>query len=122
MIPVMCPPYFIGGGTPKRTLDKIALMIAAVAPTGRALYEIISQWGRYACVAAGQFGPEVNNSSVGNSWRDVPRGVNYNSWAEGRFQAGYRITGPPPPPPAVAAAAGDQHLPYCRRHERSYCR
>ena len=111
MIPLMWVPYFVGGGTPKATLDKIGLMIASIAPVDRALHEGIAQWGRYACVAAGPFGAEVNNSSVGNSWRDFPiSGVDYNLWAEARFQAVYRIAGPPPPPPAMAAASGDQHL------------
>ena len=32
MIPLMWAPYFIGGGTPKATLDKIELMIASVVP------------------------------------------------------------------------------------------
>ena len=32
MIPLMWAPYFIGGGTPKETLDKITLMIASVVP------------------------------------------------------------------------------------------
>ena len=52
MIPLMWAPYFIGGGTPKATLEKIELMIAPVIPADSALYEIIAQWGRYACVAA----------------------------------------------------------------------
>ena len=110
MIPLMWAPYFIGGGTPKETLDKITMMIASVAPPDRALYEGIAQWGRYACVAAGPFGAERNNSSVYNAWRDFPRGVDYNAWAEGRFKAVYRIAGPLPPPQAAAATVGDQHL------------
>ena len=84
MIPPMWAPYFIGGGTPKATLDKIELMIASVVPADRGLSEFISQWGRYARVASGLFGAEVNDSSVGTSWQDFPRGVEYNSWAEGK--------------------------------------
>ena len=88
LIPLMWAPYFIDGSTPKATLDKIELMIALVVPGDRVLCEFISQWGRYACVASGMFGAEVNNSSVlGTSWQDFPRGVEYNSWAEGRFRA-----------------------------------
>ena len=107
MISLMWAPYFIGGGTPKATLDKIELMIASVVPGDLVLYEFISQWGQYACMASGLFGAEVNNFSVGTSWQDFPRGVKYNSWAEGRFRAVYCMAGPPPTPPA-AAPAGDQ--------------
>ena len=111
MIPLVWAPYFIGGGTPKATLDKMELMIASVVPADRALCEIISQWGQYACVATGQFGVEVNISTVGNSWRDFPtRGVVCNRWAKGRFRAVYGIAGPPLPSQAPAAVAGDQHL------------
>ena len=38
MIPLMCPSYFFGGGTPKAALDKIELMIASVVPGDRVLY------------------------------------------------------------------------------------
>ena len=62
MIPVMWPPYFIGDGTPKATLDKIKLMVALAA---RGLYKFISQWGRYT---SGPFGAEINNSSVSTAW------------------------------------------------------
>ena len=60
MIPLMWALYFIGGGTPKATLDKIELMVTSVAPGDRGLYKFISQWGRYACVASGPFGAEIS--------------------------------------------------------------
>lgn len=109
MIPLMWAPYFISGATPKETLDKIELLVASVAAADRHLYEFIQQWGRYACVAAGTLGADVNQSSVATSWRDFPRGVEYNDWAQGRFRAVYRMadTTQPPAPPAPV---GDQNL------------
>ena len=90
MTPLMCPLYFfIGGGTPKATLDKIEFMVPSVTPGDRGLYEFISQWGRYACVASEPFGAEINSSSVLDAWQDFPRGVDYDSWAEGRFRVWY---------------------------------
>ena len=70
MIPLMWAPYFIGGGTPKATLDKIDLLVASVPAEDRHLYEFIQQWGRYSCVAAGNVGAEVNQSSVALDWMD----------------------------------------------------
>ena len=62
------PPYFIAGGTPKETLDKIELMVVSISKGDRGLCEFISQWGRYAYVASGPFGAEINNSSVVTAW------------------------------------------------------
>lgn len=101
MIPLMWAPYFIGGGTPKQTLDKIELLLATVPGGQRQAYESIHQWGRYACVAAGQLGAELNQSSISTEWRDFPRGIAYNAWAEGRFRAVYRMAARHP---AAAAA------------------
>ena len=36
-IPLMCPPYFIGGNTPNATLDNIEIMVASIAPGDRGL-------------------------------------------------------------------------------------
>jgi hypothetical protein len=75
MIPLMWGPYFIGGGTPKETLDKIELLVAAVPAADRDAHESIQQWGRYSCVAAGNLGAEVNQPGSAVMWRDFPRGT-----------------------------------------------
>ena len=46
---------------------------------------------------------------MSTAWQDFPKGVDYNSWAEGRFHAVYRSMAGPPPPPAEASTS-DQHL------------
>jgi hypothetical protein len=77
MIPLsMWAPYFIGGSTPKETLDKVELLVAAVPAGDRAEYQIIQDWVRYACgVAAGTVGAEVNQSMVATDWRDFLPGA-----------------------------------------------
>ena len=106
MIPLMWAPYFISGGTPKQTLDKIELLLATIPGGERAAYEFIHQWGRYACVAAGQAGAELNQSSVATAWRDFPRGIAYNAWAERRFRDVHRMDARRPA--AAAAPIVDQ--------------
>jgi hypothetical protein len=91
MIPLMWAPYFITGGTPEDTLDKTELLVASIPPADREVYEFIREWGRYACVAAGPLGAEVNQSSISVDWRDFPRGTQYNDWAQGRFWSIYRM-------------------------------
>jgi hypothetical protein len=107
MIPLMWAPYFIGGGTPKETLDKIELLVASVPAANRDVYEFIQHWGSYACVALGQVGAKVNQSSVSTDWRDFPRGTKYNAWAEGRFRAVYRLA---KSQATAVAPPVDQHL------------
>jgi hypothetical protein len=107
MVPLMWAPYFMSGGTPKETLDKIELLVASVFAADRDVYQFIREWGRTACVAAGNVGAEVNQSSMSVEWRDFPRGPDYNEWAQGRFRAVYRI--PERQPVAAIAPPGDQH-------------
>ena len=50
-IPIMCPPYFIEGGTPKVTLYKIELLDTSVPMADKGVvYEFIQQLGHCACV------------------------------------------------------------------------
>jgi hypothetical protein len=81
MIPLMWAPYFIGGGTPKETFDKIESLVAAVPAADRDAYEFIQQWGRYSCVAAGNLGAEINQPGSAVMWRDFPRGTEYNAFS-----------------------------------------
>jgi hypothetical protein len=106
MIPLMWLPYFIEGGTPKATHDKIEAMIATMPAASRPPFEFIRDWGRYACVAAGHAPPTSHQPSVAVAWRDFPRDRQYTEWAEHRFAAVYRILPQPPEaggaPPAPA--------------------
>jgi hypothetical protein len=108
MIPLMWAPYFITGGTPKDTLDKIELLVVSVPLADREVYEFIRDWGWYACVAAGPLGAEVNQSSISADWRDFPRGTQYNDWAQERFRLIYRMADRQPA--AASAPTGDHNL------------
>jgi hypothetical protein len=45
MIPLMWAPYFIEGGTPKATHDKIEMLVAASPEAHRPSFEFIQDWG-----------------------------------------------------------------------------
>jgi hypothetical protein len=111
MIPLMWAPYFIEGGTPKATYDKIEMLVAATPEAHRPSFEFIQDWGRYACVAAGHAPPASHMPSVSIAWRDFPRDRQYTEWAEQRFAAVYRIRtapgGGPVPAPAPAPPGGE---------------
>jgi hypothetical protein len=105
VIPLMWGPHFIGGGTPKETLDKIELLVAAApAAADQDACESIQQWGRCSCVAAGNLGAEVNQPGSAVMWRVFPWGTQHNAWPEGRFKAVCRL--PEAPRPAAAAGSG----------------
>jgi hypothetical protein len=78
----MWTPCFIGGDTPKGTLDKIESIVASVLMADRGACKFIQQWGRHAHVAAGNIGAEVNQPSVSTALRDFPQGTNCNAWAK----------------------------------------
>jgi hypothetical protein len=45
MIPLMWAPYFIEGGTPKATYDKIEMLVAASPESHQPSFEFIQDWG-----------------------------------------------------------------------------
>jgi hypothetical protein len=106
MIPLMWAPYFINGGAPKETLDKLELLVAAI-PVAY-WYKVLLAWTQYACVAAGQAGPGPHQPSVAVASRDFPCDTPYNKWAKGWFQVVYRMAGQPPPSGGESQPAGDQ--------------
>jgi hypothetical protein len=108
MIPLMWAPYFIEGGTPKATLDKIEQLVTASPVAHRPAFSFIQDWGRFACVAAGPQAPQSHRPSVAVGWKDFPRDRQYTEWATHRFKAVYRIAPPTVAvPPAVSGGATD---------------
>jgi hypothetical protein len=91
MIPLMWAPYFIEGGTPKLTLDKIQQLVAASPAEYRPAFAFIRDWGRYSCLAAGAAAPGVHRPSVAVAWRDFPKDRQYTEWVSQSFRAVYRI-------------------------------
>jgi hypothetical protein len=70
-----------------------------VAPPRRLVTRSNCWWRRsprYACVAAGTVGTEVNQSMVATDWPNFARGTEYNQWADGIFCAVYRLAKRPP--------------------------
>jgi hypothetical protein len=96
MIPLMWAPYFMEGGTPKATLDKIDTLVEASPEEHRPAFRFMQSWGRYACVAAGPAPPGSQHPSIAIAWRDFPRDRLYTEWADQRFKAVYRIRDEPP--------------------------
>jgi hypothetical protein len=53
-IPIVWALCFILGGTPKETLDKVELLVAASPTKHRPSFEMIQHWARYSCLAWSQ--------------------------------------------------------------------
>ena len=56
-------------------LDSIELLVALFPVADRNMYICIQHWGHYACVASGQAGAQVNQSSISMAGRDFPHGT-----------------------------------------------
>jgi hypothetical protein len=109
MIPLMWAPYFIEGGTPKATLDKIEQLVAASAVEHRPSFSFIQDWGRFVCLAQGPQAPQSHRPSAAVAWKDFPRDRQYTEWATQRFKAVYNIVPPTRGAPPAAGGGAASH-------------